>query len=65
MSIDVKLQEGFEIENCQSFSDNVLENIKYIKKLELQRTILHKLLRSDLEQVITKNDREQESPDSI
>ena len=64
MSKDVKLQEEFEIKNCQSFSDNVLENIKYIKKLELQRTILHKLLSSDLEQVISNNDREQESPDS-
>ena len=43
----------------QDNPENISENLKYFKKLELQHAILNKLLGSDLKQTTTNNDIEQ------
>ncbi len=35
---------------CPENSENILENVKYIKKLKLQRSVLNKLVASELNQ---------------
>ena len=34
--------------SCPADSENSIENIKYIKKLEMQRTVLKKLIETDI-----------------
>jgi hypothetical protein len=38
-------------------SDNVTENIKYIKQLEIQRVVLNKLISSNLEMLISAQNK--------
>ncbi len=52
-----------ENETCPADSENSIENIKYIKKLALQRSVLNKLVASDLNHTTTNISVDPESPD--
>ncbi|MDD3742238.1 MAG: hypothetical protein PHX54_01280 [Lentimicrobiaceae bacterium] len=49
----INSKEGDSPEN----SDNVTENIKYIKQLELQRAVLNKLIDSNLEMLMSAQNK--------
>lgn len=44
-------------------SENILENVKYIKKLTLQRLVLSKLVDVELQPSANNNTAETESPE--
>ena len=54
-----------ENKTCPADSENSIENIKYIKKLALQRSVLNKLVGSDLNLTTTSISVDPESPDPI
>jgi hypothetical protein len=54
-----------ENETCPADSENSIENIKYMKKLALQRSVLNKLVGSDLNLTTTNISVDPESPDPI
>jgi hypothetical protein len=45
-----------ECEDCPENSENVKKNIKFIKKLEVQRSVLNKLVDINLNQPICNKD---------
>jgi hypothetical protein len=45
-------------------SENLIENVKYIKKLELQRTVLNKLVGPEINTAMDKGGGDQENFDS-
>jgi hypothetical protein len=51
-------------EDISANSDNVIENKEYIKRLELQRFVLEKMISSEISQMISISSIEQDSPDS-
>ena len=53
-----------ENENLEDNSENSVEYIKYIKKLELQRIVLNKIVNSDLSPVTSDSSIDPDSPDS-
>jgi hypothetical protein len=53
-----------ENEACAANSENVVENVKYIKKLELQRSVLlNMLVGSDINQPADTNSIDPDNPD--
>ncbi len=50
--------------SCPSDSENSIENIRYIKKLELQRAVLSKLMDSGTNQLTVDTEIDPEFPDS-
>lgn len=53
-----------ENEHFESNSENSAEYIKYIKKLELQRSVLNKIVNSDLNLINTANTINTIEPDN-
>ena len=54
-----------ENEHLESNSENSAEYIKYIKKLELQRSVLEKIVNSDLNAIISATSVEPDNPESL
>jgi hypothetical protein len=52
-----------ENEVCSAHSDNVIENVKYVKMLELQRTVLNKIISTDLNQTSLVTNTNPGNPD--
>ncbi|MCX6303701.1 MAG: hypothetical protein NT040_01915 [Bacteroidetes bacterium] len=50
-------------EGCPEESENILENVKYINKLTLQRIVLSRLVEVELQPDANKNITETESPE--
>jgi hypothetical protein len=53
-----------ENEICGESSENIFENVKYMKKLELQRSILNMLVSPDIKDSTTDKNSDPDSPDS-
>ncbi|PKP45205.1 MAG: hypothetical protein CVT94_18720 [Bacteroidetes bacterium HGW-Bacteroidetes-11] len=53
-----------EIEDSPANSENVFENVKYIKKLALQRSVLNKLVGTDKALPAADQNENSSSPDS-
>jgi hypothetical protein len=53
-----------EHEDISSNSENVIENKEYIKRLELQRFVLEKMVSSDISQIISISSVAHDNPDS-
>ncbi|MCX6304054.1 MAG: hypothetical protein NT040_03710 [Bacteroidetes bacterium] len=49
---------------CDSNSDNLHNSIEYIKRLELQRIVLNKIVNSDLNQVAAVTEVDPDSTES-
>jgi hypothetical protein len=45
-------------------AESSIEHLKYIKKLDIQRSILNKIINSDLNQIATNTPIDPDSPDS-
>jgi hypothetical protein len=55
---------GSESENCTATSENVVENEKYVKMLELQRLVLTRLVSPEFNQSSAISDVDCESSDT-
>ena len=47
-----------------SYTENSDEYLKYVKKLELQRTVLKMIVNSDITQIASDNPSSNDNPDS-
>lgn len=59
-----KLPSETEMETNPADSENLIENVKYIKKLELQRTVLNKLVGPEINSALNTGGSDQEKFDS-
>ena len=59
-----KLPSETEMGTNPADSENLIENVKYIKKLELQRTVLNKLVGPDIITARDNGGSDQENFDS-
>ncbi len=60
-----KHPDGSEDETYTTDSDNSIEYIKYIKKLELQRSVLNKIVNSDLNIISSTSTIEPDNNESV